>query len=227
MDETPPAPEAAASPIVRWGSILLAVVLAGVVGASWLRPAPPAGTPAGGSEAFMQAGLDALYKRNDPTAAAAEFRKVLALNPTHYGATYQLATALDRAGKPDEARPLWEKMLPMAEAAHDDATLAAARARLGQAAPPAAAPDLEPAMKAGLDALYTRNDPAAAAVEFRKVLANNPTHYGATYQLATALDRAGRRAEARPLWEKVVTMAEGYKDQPTLATARARLAQKP
>ena len=82
-------------------------------------------------------------------------------------------------------------------------------------------------MKAGLDALYTRNDPAAAALEFRKVLAQNPTHYGATYQLATALDRAGRRAEARPLWEKVVTLAEGYQDQATLATARARLAQKP
>src|SRR5262245_52398673 len=133
MDETPPAVEPAASPIVRWGSILLAVVLAGVVGAVWLRPAPPAGTAVGGLDAPMQAGLDTLYTRNDPAAAAAEFRKVLAQNPTHYGATYQLATALDRAGKPDEARPYWEKMLPMAEAVRDDATLATARARLGRA----------------------------------------------------------------------------------------------
>jgi Tfp pilus assembly protein PilF len=56
--------------------------------------------------AAMQAGLDALYTRHDPPAAETEFRKVLAANPTHYGATYQLAAALDAAGRPDEARPL-------------------------------------------------------------------------------------------------------------------------
>jgi hypothetical protein len=83
------------------------------------------------------------------------------------------------------------------------------------------------AMTAGIDALYTRGDAAAAAVEFRKVLARNPAHYGATYQLATALDRAGKADEARPLWERVVTMAEKYNDQQTLATARNRLARKP
>ena len=72
-----------------------------------------------------------------------------------------------------------------------------------------------------------RGDANAAAAQFRKVLERNPTHYGATYQLATALDRAGRPTEARPLWEVVVTMAEKYQDQPTLTTARARLARKP
>ena len=46
-------------------------------------------------------------------------------------------------------------------------------------------------------------------------------------QLAMALDRAGKRADARPLWEKVLQMAEGYKDQTTVDAARARLAQKP
>jgi Tfp pilus assembly protein PilF len=69
--------------------------------------------------AAMQAGLDALYTRHDPPAAETEFRKVLAANPTHYGATYQLAAALDAAGRPDEARPLWEKMLALAESAGD------------------------------------------------------------------------------------------------------------
>ena len=82
-------------------------------------------------------------------------------------------------------------------------------------------------MQAGLDALYAEGDPAVAAAAFRKVLALNPNHYGATYQLATALDRAGKRDEARPLWEKVLKMAEGYKDQPTADTARARLATQP
>ena len=82
-------------------------------------------------------------------------------------------------------------------------------------------------MRSGLDALYTRRDPEAAATAFRQVLAANPTHYGATYQLAVALDTAGKRSEARPLWEKVLTMAEGYNDKSTIDTARARLVAKP
>lgn len=69
-----------------------------------------------------------------------------------------------------------------------------------QPAPEAVSQDA--AMKSGLDAMYTR-------------------------QLAKALDREGRTAEARPLWEKVLKMAEGYNDQPNLAIIRERLARKP
>lgn len=91
---------------------------------------------------------------------------------------------------------------------------------------PAAAEDPQAAlMKVGLDALYQRADYEAAIAAFRQVLTLNPTHYGAHYQLATALDRAGKPAEARPLWEKVLTMAEGYKDNQTAVTARIRLAR--
>jgi TolA-binding protein len=82
----------------------------------------------------------------------------------------------------------------------------------------------EALMKAGLDALYTRSDANTAATVFRKVLERNPTHYGATFQLAMALERLGKPAEARPLWEKVLQMAEGYHDQKTADAARARLA---
>jgi len=207
-------------------------LVAVVAGGYWVktRPAPEAvrSAPTQGSpEAMMKAGLDLLYTRNDPTSAAAQFRLVLAVNPTHYGATYQLATALDRSGKVDEARQYWEKMLPMAEAAKDEATAAAVRKRLGTPAPTSEEGIQLALMRAGLDAMYARKDPNAAAVEFRKVLERNPTHYGATYQLASALDRSGKPAEARPLWEKVVKMAEGYKDQKTLDIARARLAQNP
>jgi hypothetical protein len=56
-------------------------------------------------------------------------------------------------------------------------------------------------MRAALDALYQRHDPTGAAAEFQQVLAENPTHHGATFQLAAALDAAGKRAEARPLWK--------------------------
>ena len=175
----------------------------------------------------MKTGVDLLYGRNDPGRAAAQFRAVLALNPTHYGATYQLAVALDRSGQPAEARQYWQKMLPMAEASKDEATLATVRKRLGTSPPTGEDAVLSAAMKAGLEALYGKKDPNAAAAEFRKVLERNPAHYGATYQLATALDRDGRPAEARPVWEKVVKLSEGYNDPKTLATARARLAQKP
>ena len=46
--------------------------------------------------------------------------------------TFQLASALDQAKKPAEARPYWEKALKLAEAAKDAKTAEAARARLAQ-----------------------------------------------------------------------------------------------
>ncbi len=179
-------------------------------------------------EGMMKSGLYALSTRGDPNGAAAQFRKVLEQNPTHYGATFQLAMALDQAGKPAEARPLWEKALKMAEGYNDKETASTARARLGK--PDVAlseAASQEAMMKAGVDLLYTTRDPNGAAVQFRKVLERNPSHYGATFQLAMALDRAGKPGEARPLWEKALKMAEGYNDKPTADTARARLARKP
>jgi tetratricopeptide (TPR) repeat protein len=174
----------------------------------------------------MAAGLDALHVKRDPLTAAARFREVLAQNPEHYGATYQLATALDQASKPAESRPVWEKMLRMASAIGDATTIADARARLAEldaaSGDPAAAP-----MRAGMELLYTQHDPEAAAVEFRKALALNPEHYGATFQLATALDQAKKPAEARVLWKKVLKMAENDKDAATAERARTRLLQKP
>ncbi len=81
----------------------------------------------------MGIGLDALYQRNNPAEAAVRFREVLERNPDHYGATLQLAKALDRSGKADEALALWTKMLEMAEAAQDDETARTVRARLALA----------------------------------------------------------------------------------------------
>lgn len=174
-------------------------------------------------EALMKSGVDLLYAKSDPDAAAKAFRKVLAKNPEHYGATFQLAVALDRGGKPAEARPLWEKSLAMAEAIKDETTANAARKRLGLSGP---TPE-DPTMKAGLDALYEKKDALAAIVEFRKVLEMNPDHYGATFQLAKALDAAGKPAEARPLWAKALKMAEGFKDAETAKLAKERLARRP
>ena len=174
-------------------------------------------------EGTMNAGLAALYTRHDPAAAAVAFQKVLERNPKHYGATFQLATALDAAGRPAEARPVWERMLAMAESQRDAETASKARAHLASQDPLSE----EGMMRVGLDALYQRHDPAAAIVQFRKVLELNPTHYGATYQLATALDAADKRAEARPLWEKMLQMAEAAQDGKTADTARGRLQANP
>lgn len=211
----------------RWlAEAILGVLLVGVVaGGYWmkLQPAPEARN----ADAAMKAGLDAMYQRGEAEAAVRHFRRVLELNPTHYGATFQLAKALDAAGRPEEARPLFEKMKPLAEAAGDTETLNTVTARLARNDDVRASANQGQLMKQGLDALYQRNDPVAATKLFRKVLELNPEHYGANFQLAKALDRDGHRAEARMLWEKVLKMAEGYKDQANLAIIRERLAQSP
>src|SRR5712692_8360719 len=100
----------------RGGLAPLALALLGVI------LLPVRATAEESEAALMQVGLDLLYADSDPAAAAAQFRKVLERNPTHYGATFQLATALDRAGQPAEARPVWERMLRMAEAIGDGPT---------------------------------------------------------------------------------------------------------
>jgi Tfp pilus assembly protein PilF len=174
-------------------------------------------------DARMKEGLTLLYETKDPFGAEIAFRDVLKANPTHYGAHFQLARAIDYEGKPAEARPMWEEVLKSAESIKDTSTMQMARTRL-------AAPDtvgVDEMMAAGVNYLHAQNNPTAAAEQFRKVLERNPTHYGATYQLAVALDKSGRAAEARPLWQKVVGMATTYKDEKTAEEARTRLKQTP
>lgn len=168
---------------------------------------------------LMDQGVSQLYKASNPVAAEATFRDVLNRNPTHYGARYQLAVALDRGGRPIEARPEWGEVLRQAESYNDTLTMRVARERIAR--PDTASQDAM--MVLGLDLLYRQNNPAAAAEQFRKLIAKNPTHYGATYQLATALDKSGQTAQARPLWQKVLGMATGYRDSATAKTARERL----
>lgn len=198
-----------------------------IVATNLAVPAKPARDP-------MAEGLDALYTQKNPAKAVARFREVLASDPNHYGATYQLATALEQAGDAAAARVMWSKMVTLAEASRDEATLAQARARLAALpeAPPAApalpADDpLAETMRLGLAALYEKKDAAAAAKHFREVLAKNPKHYGATFQLATALEQAGKHEEAKPYWTKTLEMAEAIKDTKTAAIARKYLGKSP
>ena len=79
---------------------------------------------------LVEQGVALLYQRNDPVGAAAAFRKVLELNPTHYGATYQLAKTLSWTGQSADARPLWERVLQMSVALRDTTSERIARAML-------------------------------------------------------------------------------------------------
>jgi cytochrome c-type biogenesis protein CcmH/NrfG len=169
------------------------------------------------AEGRMSEGLDLVNR--DPGAAADTFREVLKTNPTHYGARFQLAKALDLAGRPAEARPIWVEVLGAAESIKDMATAGTARARLAR---PDTVSQAE-LMNQGLDLLYKKGDPAGASDKFRQVLQRNPTHYGATFQLAKALDQAGKSSEARPYWQKMVTMADAIRDKSTGDIARGRL----
>lgn len=202
---------------------LALVLIAAACSGSEKAGTPADSTAAKPEDARMKEGLALLYEKNDPFGAEQAFRDVLKVNPGHYGAHFQLARAIDRGGKPAEARPMWEEVLKSAESMKDTATISMIRTRL-------AAPDtvgVDGIMAAGLNDLYKVNNPAAAAEQFRKVLERDPTHYGATYQLAVALDKSGRQAEARPLWIKVLGMATTYKDERTAETARARLKGSP
>lgn len=166
----------------------------------------------------MTRGLNALYQTRDLGVAEAAFRSVLAQDSTHYGARFQLAMTLQREGKTREADSLWTRVIGAATAIGDSATLRIARAQLGASG---TARD-SALMRQGLADLQQGKTSAAAAA-FQQVVNANPTHYGAHYQLAVALDRLGRHQEARPLWIQVLGMAVSYRDTATEATARRRL----
>jgi tetratricopeptide (TPR) repeat protein len=204
-------------------SLAVALLVAVVVWGPLLHG--PAGSAADPAAAEMNAGL--LVEAKEPGVAAEHFRKALQLDPNHYGATFQLARSLDLAGKKEEARPQWEAMIKLADAVKDKSTGDLARAALaaeGPAPPPPEDPALEASMKAGLDALYTRHDAASAVRSFREVLARNPEHYGATYQLAAALQETGS-PEARAQWEKTLRMAQKINDTSSAAEATRHITE--
>jgi tetratricopeptide (TPR) repeat protein len=165
---------------------------------------------------------------NHPAAAIEAVETAVRLTPNLAPPFVYQGWVLDRLGRVDEAVAAYRRALAIdpknsgaAEAltrlTTQPASSAQKREEVGEQALQAAM------MKLGLDLLYTRQNPGAAATQFRKVLALNSSHYGATYQLAASLDAGGKRDEARPEWEKVLRMAEGYNDGATAATARARL----
>jgi len=175
-------------------------------------------------KALMDSGTTLLHTRKDPNRAASYFARVLMSNPSHYGAQYQMAVALDSAGRVSAAREAWKAFLPMAVRSSDAQSEATARKRLAGADGPLTNSQL---MNSAMYMLYTNDDAAGAEALLRELLRRNPQHYGATYQLAVALDREKKPAEARKFWNKILVMAEKVKDKETIATARRRLTRRP
>jgi tetratricopeptide (TPR) repeat protein len=171
-----------------------------------------------GRAAKMRDGMRLLYGEGKSEEAAAVFRAVLAELPGHYGANFQLARALERTDNAAEALVAWERMLKLAQAIGDTGTAAWAEQSLRDI-------NMAEGMRRGIAELYERHEPAAAATQFRAVLAMLPAHYGANYQLAVALDAAGRPDEARKLWKQVQKLAQAAKDEWTLAAAKKALAR--
>ena len=174
--------------------------------------------PAAGRAARMQEGMRLYYQERQPEAAAVVYREVLAEMPSHYGANFQLARALTSTNQASEASAAWQTMLSMAQAIGDKDTVATAERNLAEI-------KMADLMRQGVDALYRRHEASAAADDFRAVLAMLPTHYGATYQLAVALDALEQPGEARKVWKKVQKMARAAKDPFTSDAAKEALAR--
>ena len=91
---------------------------------AWIEREKAAAARDAATEPLMDEGINQLYTQRDPNAAVDLFRQVMAINPEHYGANYQLAAALQQAGQLEEARQQWIKTLAMARAIKDEETAA-------------------------------------------------------------------------------------------------------
>ncbi len=170
----------------------------------------------------------AAEERSDWAAAAAEFRRVIALDPPEpkgSSARYDLALAESRLGHDDAAAE------QLQEALHRDPGFAAAAANLvaihlrrgnGSAALAAADRYLAIAPTAvlaryghGLAALRA-GDLAAARADFRALVGADPSYAVAHYDLALVELRAGRDDAARAELDRALALSPGY--------ARARFA---
>jgi len=151
-------------------------------------------------------------------AALSAANEAVDLRPDHDRTHFYLGRVLEKLGRRGEALAAYQRALALNPRDTEAEQAAAQLAQLTED---------EDEMGAGLYALRTLKNPEEAAARFRRVLARTPTHYGATYQLATALDLAGHPDEARPLWEKMLAMAEASHDEPVAEAARTRLARRP
>jgi tetratricopeptide (TPR) repeat protein len=184
--------------------------------------------------AYLHLNMSALEAREgQPDASLRWAEDAVRCNPGLALARWYRAQAFERMGRNDDALADYRTATEI-DAVYEDAWLAQARlleqrSAWGEAAraydrSSAADPtNADAAMKAGLLYQYRLGDSAAAAERFRKVLALNPDHYGAHYQLAVALLAANRVDEAASAWRAFVARAHAIGDRQSIDGAPAAL----
>lgn len=136
----------------------------------------------------MALGLHLLHKRRRFRPAIGAFLAVLASNPHHYGALFQLAKALDAEKRGASALAVWTQVLTLANAGKDRFTAKVAQSRVKALSVEHRA--MAPDMKLGLKLHYQDRKYLVACVVYALFLRSWPQHYGARFQLAKAADLA-------------------------------------
>ena len=158
---------------------------------------------------------------------AAALLQLRSRSPADRELARRYAQALDDAGRFAEARLAWEEALRLADSSLDEQLGIEARDRLHGFFEPAPDEATESAqarqMDAAVRAIYRERRPLDAIAPLHQILARSPEHYGANYQLAIALDRAGRDLDALPLWNRVLALARRFNDTAVAQLASARL----
>ena len=183
--------------------------------------------------AYALMNLSVLERRAGNRAAAIRWADdAVRCHPTMALAHFYRGAALAWSGRDDDALAAWARATAL-DPRHADAW--AAQARMLERRDPRAAVHawdrafaadptrVEAGMNAGLLYAYALHDPAQAVERFRGVLRALPSHYGAHYQLAVALLKAGRTDEAHAAWRAFVPLAAAIGDRKSLDEAPAAL----
>jgi len=183
----------------------------------WLRSAGVGGSadpPLSTADSLLQLSVEH-YQAGRYQEALNTARSALAANPKLAAAYNNMAVSYLQLGKYDDGIAAAQKALQL------QPSFEMARNNLAWLEREKAAADLaavtEPLMQEAINLLYSQKQPEAAVELFKRVLALNPDHYGANYQLAAALQEAGRLDEAQQQWLRALEMARAINDKPTEA----------
>lgn len=180
--------------------------------------------------AFIQLNQSALATRRMRFDDAIAFaREAESCQPSSALAPRYLGEALERAGRSAEAAAAYRRALALDERSVDAwRALGRIAERDGQWADAVRAyeravaldpTDIESHVAAGVLLRIRLADPLRAVPHFRAVLARDPDHYGARFQLAVALAASGNEAQAREEWHRFETLARALGDVRDLALA--------
>jgi len=209
--------------LLQWAITAVIVMVLVYPLALWLREAGVVG-PTGPSLSAAQTALQQSYEAYQAgryQAAIDAARAALAKDPNLAEAYNNIAVSSLQLRRYDEAMEAAQTALEL----KPDFDLARFNLMWIQREKAAAGNTtvVEKLMRQGLDLLYTQRNPGAAIERFHQVLALVPDHYGASYQLAAALQQAGQLVEARSQWIKALGMARANDDAETEALILSNL----